>query len=75
MNLQERRQRLDALLLACRDVWHAQPFCEQHPGWCDSWPALHAELLALPEMAVARLNDDAGAALELLGRYLPEVAE
>ncbi len=75
MKLLERRQRLDALLLVCRDVWHAQPFRQQHPGWCNSRPALHAELLALPEAAVARLNDDSGAALELLGRYLPEVAE
>lgn len=75
MRLRERQQQLDALLLAFYDLWHAQPFRERRPAWCDKWPALAAELLALPEAAVVALNDDGDAALNLLARYLPEVTE
>lgn len=75
MRLAERQRQLDALLLALRHLWQPQPFRELRPAWCEQWPALATELLALPESEVAFLNDDSGAALRLLARHLPEVAE
>lgn len=71
----DRQRQLDALLLAFRPLWHPQPFRELRPDWCERWPALTAELLALPEERVVQVNDDGNAALGLLARYLPEVAE
>lgn len=75
MNLSDRRQRLDGLLQFFHPLWHAQPFREARPAWCERWPALAAELLALPDAAVAPLNDDSAAALVFLAKHLPEVAE
>lgn len=74
MNLSDRRQRLEALLLAFHPLWHAQPFREARPAWCERWPTLAAELLALPDAAVVQLNDDSARAQALLARHLPEVA-
>lgn len=71
----ERRRQLDSLLLAFHPLWHPQPFREPRPVWCESMPALVEELLALPEAQVARLNDDGAAALGLLARHRPDVAE
>jgi len=71
----QRRQRLDALLPEFHELWHAQPFRESRPAWCARWPALTEELLALDDATTAYLNDDAGAALALLARHLPAVAE
>ncbi|MDE2442171.1 MAG: methyltransferase [Betaproteobacteria bacterium] len=39
------------------------------------WPSLAGELLALPDGAVASLNDDSAAALAFVARHLPDVAE
>lgn len=73
--LAERRQRLETLLLACRPLWHAQPFREVRPAWCETRPALTDELLALPDATVVALNDDSETALAYLARHLPELAE
>lgn len=73
MRLQQRRQSLDEGLAAFRELWHPQPFRETRPAWCERWPALAAELLALPDEAAAHLNDDGAAALDWLSRYIPEV--
>lgn len=73
--LTERRQPLEALLLACRPLWHEQPFRVSRPAWCETWPALADELLALPDAAVTALNDDCDSALACLTRYLPPLAE
>lgn len=75
MNLADRRRRLDGLLQFFHPLWHAQPFREARPAWCEQWPALAAELLVLPDDAVVLLNDDSAAALALLAKHLPEVAE
>jgi hypothetical protein len=74
VRLAERQQELDAALLSFRDLWHPQPFRQPRPPWCASWPALAAELLALPEPEVIQLNDDGVAALALLARHIPAVA-
>ncbi len=71
----ERLERLDALLPAFRELWHPQPFREPRPAWCADFPELAGELLALDDAAAEHLNDDATAALALLGRHRPEVAE
>jgi hypothetical protein len=71
----QRRQRLDGLLPEFHSLWHAQPFRDLRPDWCARWPAMSAELLALDDAATAHLNDNAGAALTLLARHLPAVAE
>ena len=73
--LSERRSRLAAVLQAFHPLWHAQPFREQRPAWCEEQPALTANLLALPDEAAATLNDDSDAALALLAKYLPELTE
>lgn len=75
MNLSNRREQLEALLQSFQSLWHAQPFREVRPDWCRRWPALAAELLALPDDAVAHLNDDTPAALAFLARDLPELAD
>jgi len=75
VNPAARQRALDAALLAFRELWQPQPFREIRPAWCEKWPALADQLLALPEDAVARLNDDGSAALALLARHLPAVAE
>lgn len=71
MKLLERQQGLDAELLKFRDLWHPQPFREPRPQWCERWPSLHDELMALPEADIARLNDNGAAALTLLSRHVP----
>lgn len=75
MKLGERQRQLDASLLAFHELWHPQPFREIRPLWCQQWPALADELLALPDEAVAHLNDDGADALALLARHLPEVVD
>ena len=75
MKLAEHQQQLDAALLAFRDFWHPQPFREPVPAWCERWPALARELQSLPEDVVTDLNDDHVAALALLARHVPSVAE
>lgn len=75
MNLGERQQRLDGLLAAFQPLWHAQPFREIRPAWCSEWPALAAELLALDDGGEARLAADDVAAMELVARHIPELAE
>lgn len=71
----ERLGRLDALLPEFRGLWHPQPFREPRPAWCAALPELAGELLALDDATAEGLNDDAPAALALLARYRPEVAE
>ena len=56
MNLVQRQGRLDAMLAAFRPLWHAQPFREIRPDWCAQWPALTAELLALDDGELVRLD-------------------
>lgn len=75
MRHSERLRQLEALLAAGRDFWHPQPFRILRPDWCERWPALAAELLALPEEEIACLNDDGAAARALLRRHWPEAAE
>ena len=75
MRLEERQQQLDALLPVFHDLWHPQPFRESRPHWCQHWPGLADELLTLADVDVAYLNDDGSAALALLARHVPAVAE
>ncbi len=71
MRLVERQQGLDAELLNFRDLWHPQPFRQARPPWCERWPSLLDELMALPEADIARLNDNGTMALALLSRHIP----
>lgn len=75
MILAERQRRLDAALAAFRGLWHPQPFREIRPAWCERWPALTAEILALADDAASHFADDGAAALRLLARHVPEAAE
>lgn len=75
MRLGERQQQLDKLLPDFRDLWHPQPFRESRPAWVECQPALSAELLALSDAELAKLERDSDAALALLVRYLPDIAE
>ncbi len=75
MRLAERQRQLDVLLPTFSDLWHPQPFCQTRPRWCQGWPALADELLALADPEVAHLNSDGVAALALLARHIPAVAE
>jgi hypothetical protein len=74
VKLVERQQGLDAELLNFHDLWHPQPFREPRPQWCERWPSLFDELMALPEADIARLNDDSGAAQALLARHIPAIS-
>src|SRR3990167_333344 len=73
VKLVERQQGLDAELLKFHDLWHPQPFREPRPPWCERWPSLRDELMALPEADIARLNDNCAAALALLSRHIPDL--
>lgn len=75
MKLVDRQRQLDALLLVFRDLWHPQPFREARPDWCARWPALVAELLALPDERASALNDDGAQALNFVAPHIPDVAE
>lgn len=74
MSLAERQRQLDGLLAEHRSLWHPQPFRELQPAWCETYPALHAELNALSDDEVLRLNDDGAAAAALLARHQPTLA-
>jgi hypothetical protein len=71
----ERLQQLDGMLLASCELWHAQPFREIHPAWCDRWPELHQAVLALGESDMAHLADDSQAALQFLVPWFPLAAD
>ncbi len=73
MRLCARQQQLNALLPLFRTLWHPQPFREARPAWCEHWPALTEELLALDDEAATALNADGHAALVALARHIPEV--
>lgn len=75
MRLQVHQQQLDALLPRFHDLWHPQPFREIRPGWCQAWPGLADELLRLDDAQVTDLNHDGDAALALLARHIPGIAE
>lgn len=65
---------IEEWLVQSRHFWHPQPFRESRPDWCAVWPALAAEVLALNDEEVERLNRDGEAALRLLARHCPDVA-
>lgn len=71
MTLASRLLELEGLLADQRDFWHPQPFREPRPVWCAAWPALTDEVLALPDDAVERFNDDGEAARQLLAKHCP----
>ncbi|PKO88249.1 MAG: methyltransferase [Betaproteobacteria bacterium HGW-Betaproteobacteria-10] len=75
MRLAAHLRQLDDLLWAFHDLWHPQPFCQSRPNWCQSWPVLADELLKLDDADVIHLNIDGMAALALLARHIPAVAE
>lgn len=75
MWLGTRLRQLDAVLLACHDLWHPQPFRDPVLSWMSAYPALHAALQDLDETEVEHLNDDCGAALTFLATHVPMVAE
>ena len=74
MILAQRQQALDSVLSALRPLWHAQPFREIRPDWCEQWPALTAELLALDDGEQARLADDGEAAAGFVARHIGDLA-
>ena len=75
MNLAGRYSRLDSLLEAHGVLWRPQPFKEPAPSWCDTWPALAAHVRALQDGAVHCLAGDNRALAELIGTFVPELAE
>ena len=75
MRLAERQAALDDLLQSSHALWHPQPFRETRPTWCDDYPDLTAQLLALDDLAAERLNSDGDAARQLLARYFPLIAD
>lgn len=75
MRLLERQQALDSVLAESRNFWHPQPFRDVRPDWCETHPALLEALNALSDEEVVRLNDDGLAALDLIARYQPDLAD
>ena len=74
MTLVQRQGTLDALLAASRPLWHVQPFREIRPAWCEQWPALTAELLALDDSEQVHLADDGEAAAHFVARHIGDLA-
>lgn len=73
--LETRYFRLDALLAEHASLWRPQPFKEPSPAWCDTWPALVAHVLALPDEAVDSLAGDNRALTEFIAAFVPELAD
>ena len=74
LRLEEPYFRLDALLAAHAGLWRPQPF-KARPPWCERWPALAAHVLSLDEDAATALAGDNRALMDMLGRFLPELAD
>ena len=75
MRLFQRQAALDDLLQTNHALWHPQPFREVRPAWCEDYPDLTAQLLALDDQAAEWLNSDGDAARQLLARYFPSIAD
>lgn len=74
-SLEVRRRALETLLQAHRPLWHARPFREAQPEWCQQWPVLAAELTNWPEARVEAANADSGLALQWLASHFPALSE
>lgn len=72
--LQQRLHALDRLLTAFADLWKPQPYKDCFPAWCNTFPALAAEVSALEGSDVADLAGSDSALIALVARHLPDVA-
>lgn len=72
--LQQRLHALDSLLNVFADLWKPQPYKDCFPAWCETLPALAAEVSALTDKEVADLAGKDSALIELVARHLPDVA-
>ncbi len=75
MSLAAHQSALDSLLQSTHALWHPQPFREIRPVWCDDYPALTAQLLALDDPSAEHLNHDGQAAHALLAQHFPACAD
>jgi hypothetical protein len=74
MHLEQRYAALAALLDAHAGLWRPAPFHVPRPGWCETQPALAAELLALTDTATEQLANDTPALILQLAAHRPELA-
>lgn len=73
MRLETRKAELECLLLAHTGLWRPQPFKEATPAWCETYPRLAAEALAVPESVLEARAADTPGLIRWLARHLPEL--
>ncbi|MBQ0783656.1 MAG: methyltransferase [Amphritea sp.] len=74
-NWQQRLHQLDQQLSATAELWRPQPFKQQRPAWCQSYPQLTQALLDLDDQQLQRFSHNPDALVEWIGHYLPQVAQ
>lgn len=65
----DRFRRLSESLLCHASFWRSLPYREIKPQWACDFPLLEAQLLALPDEAVARLAADPEALIRLMSQH------
>ncbi len=70
----ERRQRLEARLLAAQALWRPQPFKQETPAWAARHAAFAERLMRLEEGEVERIEADPAALIGLVSGPWPELA-
>lgn len=73
MRLQSRKTELESLLLTYAGLWRPQPFKVANPAWCEAYPQLAAEALAVPESALEARAADTTGLIRWLACHLPEL--
>lgn len=75
MKHDQRKARLETLLLEHQALWRPQPFKIATPDWCAAHPALTTSLLALDDATVDRLATDNAGLIGLLAGHVTALAE
>ncbi len=75
MTLDERRIRLEALLLETAPLWQVSTFRERRPAWCVCHPDLTNALLGLDEADLSGLDGDSTRLISWLSLHLPAIGE
>jgi len=74
MTHRERKDALEALLLAYQFLWRPQPFREPEPAWCLRYPALAREALTADLACLEARTADPSGLVRWLAGHFPDLA-